>query len=67
MMGLRLCEGIDRSVFADVAGADPVEALGEAKMVPLVAAGLLEISPQRLRATADGRLRLNALLERLVA
>ena len=30
MMGLRLAEGIDRALFASVAGADPVAALGEA-------------------------------------
>ncbi len=67
MMGLRLAEGIDRTAFAEVAGTDPVEALGEAKLAPLAAAGYLEISPARLRATAAGRQRLNALLERLVA
>ena len=43
MMGLRLAEGIDRTLFQSVAGADPVEALGEAKLAPLVAAGFLEI------------------------
>jgi oxygen-independent coproporphyrinogen-3 oxidase len=67
LMGLRLCDGIDRRACVDVAGADPVEALGEAKLAPLIAAGFLEISPQRLRATAAGRQRLNALLERLAA
>ena len=67
MMGLRLAEGIDRATFAAVAGADPVEALGEAKTAPLVAAGFLEIDATHLRATPAGRQRLNALLERLIA
>jgi oxygen-independent coproporphyrinogen-3 oxidase len=67
MMGLRLAEGIDRTLFQSVAGADPVEALGEAKLAPLVAAGFLEIDPAHLKATPAGRQRLNALLERLIA
>jgi putative oxygen-independent coproporphyrinogen III oxidase len=67
MMGLRLAEGIDRTLFQSVAGADPVEALGEARLAPLVAAGFLEITPTHLKATPAGRQRLNALLERLIA
>jgi oxygen-independent coproporphyrinogen-3 oxidase len=67
MMGLRLREGIDRTLFASVAGADPVAALGEAKLAPLVEAGFLEVTPSHLAATAAGRQRLNALLERLIA
>jgi len=67
MMGLRLADGIDRALFASVTGADPVTALGEAKLAPLVAAGFLEIRPDRLGATEAGRQRLNALLERLIA
>jgi putative oxygen-independent coproporphyrinogen III oxidase len=67
MMGLRLADGIDRAIFASVAGTDPVAALGEAKLAPLVAAGFLEIEPDRLGATAAGRQRLNAILERLIA
>ena len=67
MMGLRLAEGIDRTLFQSVAGADPVEALGEAKLAPLVAACFLEITPTHLKATPAGRQRLNALLERLIA
>ena len=67
MMGLRLSDGIDRAAFAAVAGADPVAALGEARLAPLVDAGFLEVDAVRFRATAAGRQRLNALLERLVA
>ncbi len=67
MMGLRLADGIDRATFASVAGADPVEALDPARLEPLVRAGFLEIDATHLRATSEGRQRLNALLERLVA
>jgi oxygen-independent coproporphyrinogen-3 oxidase len=67
MMGLRLSEGIERSAFADVAGADPIEAIGEARFAPLQKAGFLEISETHLRATPAGRQRLNAVLERLAA
>jgi oxygen-independent coproporphyrinogen-3 oxidase len=66
MMGLRLADGVDRTLFASVAGADPVEALG-ARLGPLVEAGFLEVRPDRLKATAAGRQRLNAVLERLIA
>jgi oxygen-independent coproporphyrinogen-3 oxidase len=67
MMGLRLADGIDRSQFASVAGCDPVPALGEARLAPLVTAGLLDIDATHLRATPAGRQRLNAVLERLIA
>ncbi|MGE4078332.1 MAG: radical SAM family heme chaperone HemW [Reyranella sp.] len=67
MMGLRLADGIDRSRFASVTGCDPVATLGEARLAPLIAAGLLEIDATHLRATPAGRQRLNAVLERLIA
>lgn len=67
MMGLRLADGIDRATFVSVTGTDPIEALGEARLAPLVAAGFLETEATLLRATPAGRQRLNALLERLVA
>jgi oxygen-independent coproporphyrinogen-3 oxidase len=67
MMGLRLSEGIDRQIFVAQTGSDPVAALGEAKLAPLIRAGFLEASDSRLKATPAGRQRLNALLERLVA
>ena len=67
MMGLRLADGIDRQQFASVAGADPVDALGEARLAPLVRAGFLETDATHLRATPAGRQRLNAILERLIA
>jgi putative oxygen-independent coproporphyrinogen III oxidase len=67
MMGLRLAEGIDRSLFASTTGADPVTALGEQRLAPLVAAGYLDVDATHLRATPAGRQRLNAVLERLIA
>jgi putative oxygen-independent coproporphyrinogen III oxidase len=67
MMGLRLADGIDRALFASITGAEPVAALGEARLAPLVAAGYLEVDATHLKATAAGRQRLNALLERLIA
>ena len=67
MMGLRLADGIDRATFASVTGVDPVEAIDAARLEPLARAGFLEIDATHLRATAEGRQRLNALLERLVA
>jgi oxygen-independent coproporphyrinogen-3 oxidase len=65
MMGLRLADGIDRATFAANAGADPVEALGEARLAPLIGAGFLEVDDAFGRR--QGRQRLNALLERLIA
>jgi putative oxygen-independent coproporphyrinogen III oxidase len=67
MMGLRLAEGIDRAMFASMTGADPVAALGERRLAPLVKAGYLEVDATHLKATSAGRQRLNAVLERLVA
>jgi oxygen-independent coproporphyrinogen-3 oxidase len=67
MMGLRLAEGIDRALFATVAGADPVAALGDRRLAPLVSAGYLDVDATRLTATVAGRQRLNAVLERLFA
>ena len=67
MMGLRLTEGIPRAAFQREAGAEP-EALFEAsRLTPLVDRGLLELDDEALRATAEGRLRLNAVLEYLLA
>jgi oxygen-independent coproporphyrinogen-3 oxidase len=67
MMGLRLSDGIDRVSFAAMTGADPVEALGAARLAPLVEAGFLTVDQTRLTATPAGRQRLNAVLERLIA
>ena len=67
MMGLRLTDGIDRAIFATNTGADPVDAVGEATLAPLIGAGFLDVSATHLGATAAGRQRLNAVLKRLIA
>jgi putative oxygen-independent coproporphyrinogen III oxidase len=67
MVGLRLADGVDRALFASTTGSDPVAALGEARLAPLVDAGYLEVDAIHLRATAAGRQRLNAVLDRLIA
>ncbi len=61
MMGLRLTEGIAREAVRREAGADPETVLGESRLAALRDAGYLEIDAAGLRATAAGRLRLNAL------
>ncbi len=66
MMGLRLAEGIDRHRFAGTIGRDVVEAVGEARLTPLLEGGLLELDDRHLRATPSGRAVLNALLQRLM-
>jgi len=67
MMGLRLADGIDRTRFASITGHDPVAAVGEARLAPLMAAGLVALDATHLKATPAGRQRLNAVLERLIA
>jgi putative oxygen-independent coproporphyrinogen III oxidase len=67
MMGLRLADGIDRTQFAHATGADPVTALGEARLGPLLAAGYLDVDATHFKATAAGRQRLNAVLKHLIA
>jgi oxygen-independent coproporphyrinogen-3 oxidase len=54
-LGLRRIDGIDREAFAHEFGADPVDRFG----VPLAASasrGLVEITPDRMRLTSQGRL-----------
>jgi putative oxygen-independent coproporphyrinogen III oxidase len=67
LMGLRLAEGVDAARFAARTGL----ALEAALDLPMVAAaeaeGYLVREPGRLRATAEGRLRLDALLAAVVA
>lgn len=61
LMGLRLDEGIDKVHFKECCGKDfsaPTDAL--------IAAGLLEDTPQYVRATARGFLLLNKIIEELV-
>jgi putative oxygen-independent coproporphyrinogen III oxidase len=64
MMGLRLTEGISRARLETLAECD-VEALFGISLKRLIAGGFVELDAERLRATAAGRQRLNAVLATL--
>jgi oxygen-independent coproporphyrinogen-3 oxidase len=66
MMGLRLSAGIGRGRFKAVVGREIEETLAPSKVAPLLEAGFLELDELGLRATAEGRQRLDALLPRLL-
>ena len=66
MMGLRLSAGIGRARFKAVTGREIEEALAPSALAPLLQAGFLELDESGLRATAEGRQRLDALLPRLL-
>jgi oxygen-independent coproporphyrinogen-3 oxidase len=66
MMGLRLTEGVARAAFRRETGREPEDLLDPAKLAALIAGGFLELDETALRATAEGRLRLDALLGRLL-
>ena len=67
MMGLRLREGIARAAFRRELGCDTADALPGRELDELCEAGYLALDEQRLAATAEGRLRLNAVLGHLLA
>jgi len=67
MMGLRLEEGIARERLRSETGLDIDEAFEPARLRALVEGGFLDVDDERLRATAAGRQRLNAVLGRLLA
>jgi oxygen-independent coproporphyrinogen-3 oxidase len=66
MMGLRLTEGISRTRLRGELGADLDMLLDARKLSRLVDAGFLALDDSRLRATAAGRQRLNAVLASLL-
>ena len=66
MMGLRLDEGVSRAAFRRETGAEPEAALDAARLETLIEGGFLELDDVGLRATAEGRLRLDAVLARLL-
>ena len=66
MMGLRLSAGIGRARFKAVVGREIEETLTPSRLAPLVETGFLELDQLGLRATAEGRQRLDALLPRLL-
>jgi putative oxygen-independent coproporphyrinogen III oxidase len=66
MTGLRLTSGIDRAEFAALSGR-PLEDMVDAKALRrLIDAGYVESDDAGLRATAEGRLRLNAVIGALL-
>ncbi|WP_206338640.1 radical SAM family heme chaperone HemW [Formicincola oecophyllae] len=67
LMGLRLREGIQAERFKRHTGQDLWQSVEQAFMEEAVAAGWLVAGPEGLRATAAGRLRLDAILPSLVA
>ncbi len=66
MMGLRLTEGVGHAAFRRETGREVEELLDPAKLAVLIEGGFLELDEVGLRATAAGRLRLDALLGRLL-
>jgi len=66
LMGLRLSEGIDAARFAARTGMALAEAIDADTLARAIDAGYLEHGNGRLRATADGRKRLDSLLAALV-
>jgi oxygen-independent coproporphyrinogen-3 oxidase len=62
MMGLRLTEGVSRARFRAVCGGEPEDAVDRTALARLADAGYLETDAAGLRATTEGRLRLNAVL-----
>ncbi|MFQ5763906.1 MAG: radical SAM family heme chaperone HemW [Rhodospirillales bacterium] len=67
MTGLRLAEGVDRARFARLTGLDWGDVLDPAGLRRMVEGGFVEMDDDLIRATAAGRLRLNAVLGRLLA
>ena len=66
LMGLRLHEGVDAGRFASRTGMALLDALDPAVLAMAEAEGYVVHTPARLIATAEGRLRLDALLPELV-
>ena len=66
LMGLRLAEGVGAARFAARAGRSLDSAVDPDTLARAIAAGYLERDAERLRATAEGRKRLDALLPMLV-
>jgi oxygen-independent coproporphyrinogen-3 oxidase len=67
MTGLRLTAGIGTETFAEAAGQSLADTLDESRIKPLAEGGFIEWDGRILRATASGRLRLNAVIGKLLA
>jgi len=66
MMGLRLVEGVNLNRFAAITGTDIAQIVDAGALDTLTRGGLVEQDATALRATADGRQRLNAVLSALL-
>ena len=62
LMGLRLSGGIARQRFIDETGSEPEALFDRARLDRLIEGGFLTLDGSGLKATAEGRQRLNALL-----
>ncbi len=67
MMGLRLEEGVARATFRRELNDEPEALLDRQALAALEEAGFLLLDDRALRATAEGRQRLDPLLARLLA
>jgi putative oxygen-independent coproporphyrinogen III oxidase len=67
LMGLRLAEGIDLAWFQARTGRTLAQSVDGEVFAQAVAEGYLTVTPERLAATREGRIRLDSLLGRLVA
>ncbi len=66
MMGLRLNEGVSRDAVRRESGGEIEDTLSAAALKTLIDGGFLELDAAGLRATAAGRVRLDAVLARLL-
>ncbi|AWK86094.1 radical SAM family heme chaperone HemW [Azospirillum thermophilum] len=67
MMGLRLTEGVPRARLVEEAGCDLDGVVDAGGLARLVAGGFLEVTDSHVRATYEGRQRLNGVLRALLA
>jgi putative oxygen-independent coproporphyrinogen III oxidase len=66
LMGLRLAEGVDLARFLARTGQTVAQSIDADVLARGIAAGYLTLTPERLVATREGRIRLDALLSALV-
>lgn len=67
MTGLRLRDGIDRTTFEACAGCELELVFEPRRLRTLLSGGFLTIDEDGLRTTAEGRIRLNAVLASLLS
>ncbi|NKB20385.1 MAG: coproporphyrinogen III oxidase [Alphaproteobacteria bacterium] len=66
MMGLRLSNGLSREIFWAQTGMELEDALEPRRLRPLLTENYLVLDSKGIRTTAEGRLRLNAILAALL-